>query len=84
MKRNTVIPRLTLPRLTLTRSYAIFKSRRFVFCLKTKKKGKEIGYVIEEVVNLPRQINLEVDSDDIQELLDSHNQELTIVELIAN
>ncbi|GFW37924.1 hypothetical protein TNCV_4631251 [Trichonephila clavipes] len=28
------------------------------------------------------QINLEVDSDDAQELLDSHNQELTIDELI--
>ncbi|GFU63694.1 hypothetical protein TNCV_1509732 [Trichonephila clavipes] len=29
-----------------------------------------------------RQINLKVDSDDVQELLDSHNQELTIDELI--
>ncbi|XP_023218164.1 uncharacterized protein LOC111620476 [Centruroides sculpturatus] len=42
----------------------------------------EIGDVIEEVVDLARQINLEVDSDDVQELLDSHNQELTIDELI--
>ncbi|XP_023220465.1 tigger transposable element-derived protein 1-like [Centruroides sculpturatus] len=42
----------------------------------------EIGNVIEEVVDLARQINLEVDSDDLQELLDSHNQELTIDELI--
>ncbi|GFX03012.1 hypothetical protein TNCV_3261581 [Trichonephila clavipes] len=31
---------------------------------------------------LSRQINLEVDSDDVQELLDSHNQELTMDELI--
>ncbi|GFU75254.1 hypothetical protein TNCV_2056971 [Trichonephila clavipes] len=28
------------------------------------------------------QINLEVDSDDVQEWLDSHNQELTVDELI--
>ncbi|GFU57379.1 uncharacterized protein TNCV_3635581 [Trichonephila clavipes] len=33
--------------------------------------------VIEEVVDLARQINLEVDRDDVQELLDSHNHELT-------
>lgn len=42
----------------------------------------EIGNVIKDVVELGRQINLEVDSDDVQELLDSHNQELTIDELI--
>ncbi|GFW70838.1 integrase catalytic domain-containing protein [Trichonephila clavipes] len=43
----------------------------------------EIGNVIEEVVtrDLARQINLEVDSDNVQELLDSRNQELTIDEL---
>ncbi|GFW41864.1 hypothetical protein TNCV_5731 [Trichonephila clavipes] len=38
----------------------------------------EIGNVIEEVVDLARQINLGVDSDDVQELLNSHNQELAI------
>ncbi|GFU83485.1 hypothetical protein TNCV_2142431 [Trichonephila clavipes] len=42
----------------------------------------KIGNVIEEVVDLSRQINLEVDSDDVQELLNSHNQELTMDELI--
>ncbi|GFV51755.1 hypothetical protein TNCV_1321111 [Trichonephila clavipes] len=42
----------------------------------------EIGNLIEEVVILARQINLEVDSDDVQELLDFHIQELTIHELI--
>ncbi|GFW56947.1 hypothetical protein TNCV_161751 [Trichonephila clavipes] len=42
----------------------------------------EIGNMIEEVVDLFRKINLEVDSDDVQELLDSHYQELTINELI--
>ncbi|GFT88481.1 hypothetical protein TNCV_262691 [Trichonephila clavipes] len=38
----------------------------------------EIGNLIEEVIDVARQINLEVDRDDIKELLDSHNQELTI------
>ncbi|GFX32112.1 reverse transcriptase [Trichonephila clavipes] len=38
----------------------------------------EIGNVIEEAVYLVKQINLEVDSDDVQELLVSHNQERTI------
>ncbi|GFS76216.1 transposable element Tcb2 transposase [Trichonephila clavipes] len=47
-----------------------------------KKKIGEIGNVIEEVVDLARQINLEVDSDEVQELPDSHNQELTIDALI--
>ncbi|XP_023242991.1 tigger transposable element-derived protein 1-like [Centruroides sculpturatus] len=42
----------------------------------------EIGNVIEEVIDFARQINLEVDSDDVRELLDSHNQELTIDEVI--
>ncbi|GFW77722.1 hypothetical protein TNCV_134131 [Trichonephila clavipes] len=32
--------------------------------------------------NLTKQINLEVDSDGVQKLLDFHNQELTIDELI--
>ncbi|GFX37139.1 hypothetical protein TNCV_4797071 [Trichonephila clavipes] len=34
--------------------------------------------VIEEVVDLARQINLEVGNDDVQELLDSYYKELTI------
>ncbi|GFX44330.1 hypothetical protein TNCV_1097701 [Trichonephila clavipes] len=41
----------------------------------------EMGNLIEEAVNLPRQINLELDRDDVHELLNSHNQELTIVEI---
>ncbi|GFX33523.1 hypothetical protein TNCV_1931901 [Trichonephila clavipes] len=36
----------------------------------------------EEIVDLAWQINLEVDSDGVQELLDSHNQELRSDELI--
>ncbi|CAH4031933.1 unnamed protein product [Pieris brassicae] len=46
-------------------------------------KADEICNVIKDVVDLGRQINLEVDSDDVQELLDSHNEELTIDELIT-
>ncbi|GFW16859.1 hypothetical protein TNCV_2759871 [Trichonephila clavipes] len=38
--------------------------------------------LIEETVDFARQINLKVDSDDVQELLDCHNQERTIDELI--
>ncbi|GFW85516.1 uncharacterized protein TNCV_145611 [Trichonephila clavipes] len=41
-----------------------------------------IGIMIEEVVDLSRQLNLEFDGDDIQEVLDTHNQELIIDELI--
>ncbi|GFV15487.1 alpha-2 adrenergic receptor [Trichonephila clavipes] len=43
----------------------------------------KIVNVIEEAVDLARQINLGMDNDDVQELLDSHNQELIIVELIV-
>ncbi|GFU76976.1 hypothetical protein TNCV_4521321 [Trichonephila clavipes] len=42
----------------------------------------EIGNFIEEVVDLARQINSEVDSEDVQELLNSCNQELTFDELM--
>ncbi|GFX33720.1 hypothetical protein TNCV_1933871 [Trichonephila clavipes] len=42
----------------------------------------EIGILIGEVVNISRQINSEVDSDDAEELLDFHNQKLTTDELI--
>ncbi|GFU96017.1 metalloendopeptidase, partial [Trichonephila clavipes] len=42
----------------------------------------EIGNGIKRSCRLARQINLEVDSDDVQELPDSHNQELTMDELI--
>ncbi|GFX15319.1 hypothetical protein TNCV_3302481 [Trichonephila clavipes] len=43
-------------------------------------KPDEIGNLTEEV-DLARQINPDVDSDDVQELLDSHNQEPTVHEL---
>ncbi|GFX92255.1 tigger transposable element-derived protein 1 [Trichonephila clavipes] len=41
----------------------------------------KIGNFIEEDVVLARQINLEMESDDVEELLDSHNQGLTVDEL---
>ncbi|GFV47621.1 hypothetical protein TNCV_2081811 [Trichonephila clavipes] len=49
---------------------------------KSVLKPDEIGNVTEEVVDLARNINLKVNSDDVQELLDSYNQELSIDELI--
>ncbi|GFX16257.1 hypothetical protein TNCV_4705111 [Trichonephila clavipes] len=51
---------------------------------KGEKIGKfsEIGNVIEKAVDLATKINLEVDRDGIQELLDSHYQELTTDEFI--
>lgn len=55
------------------------------FFLQVKLRAPEPdqnGHVIEEVVNLARQLNLEVDGDDVRKLLDSHNQELTVDELI--
>ncbi|GFX30184.1 uncharacterized protein TNCV_1962911 [Trichonephila clavipes] len=42
----------------------------------------EIGNSIEEVVNLASEINSEKYSDDVQELMNSHNQDLAIDELI--
>ncbi|GFU81903.1 hypothetical protein TNCV_2537121 [Trichonephila clavipes] len=38
--------------------------------------------VIEEVVDLSKQINLKVNSNGVKEVLDSHNQVLTMDELI--
>ncbi|GFU41490.1 hypothetical protein TNCV_3720831 [Trichonephila clavipes] len=49
--------------------------------VKSESEPHETGNVIE-VVDLARQINSEVYIDDVQELLDSNNQELTIDELV--
>ncbi|GFW27765.1 hypothetical protein TNCV_766461 [Trichonephila clavipes] len=46
-----------------------------------KKNGK-ISNVIEEVVDIARQINLDVDSKEFKVLRNSHNQDLTMDELI--
>ena len=43
---------------------------------------EQIPIIIEELIYIAKQLNLEVDNDDVQELLDSHNQELTIDEFI--
>ncbi|GFX42695.1 hypothetical protein TNCV_2196541 [Trichonephila clavipes] len=45
-------------------------------------KSLKINNVMEEIIDLARQTNLDVDIDEVQELLDSHNQVLTIEELI--
>ncbi|GFT84524.1 hypothetical protein TNCV_3380321 [Trichonephila clavipes] len=42
----------------------------------------ENGNLIEEVVDISKKINLEADSDDVQELLDFHNQGLVIHKFI--
>ncbi|GFV38234.1 uncharacterized protein TNCV_4792201 [Trichonephila clavipes] len=47
---------------------------------KSAPEHDAIGNVNEEVVELARKINLEVDNDDIKELLDSHYQELKNLE----
>ncbi|GFW76462.1 hypothetical protein TNCV_1582411 [Trichonephila clavipes] len=65
-----------------TPSYANPELRDFQIlsiCLLFEEKNGEIGNVIEEFA---RQVSLEVDNDDVQELLDSHNQELIIGEFI--
>ncbi|GFX19870.1 hypothetical protein TNCV_1434311 [Trichonephila clavipes] len=51
-------------------------------CTESVPQPDEIGIVIVEVADFVKQINLEVDSDGGQELLDSHNQELTIDERV--
>ncbi|GFU67370.1 hypothetical protein TNCV_640701 [Trichonephila clavipes] len=68
-------------------SYAIFKPRRFVFCLRAFFYLPNLGRVSTRAwwnssCVEARPINLEVDSDDVQELLASPNQELTNDELI--
>ncbi|GFX24105.1 transposable element Tcb1 transposase [Trichonephila clavipes] len=45
-------------------------------------KNDENNNVIKEVVNLARQINLERDSDDVQDMPDFYKQELAIDELM--
>ncbi|GFV06830.1 hypothetical protein TNCV_2331841 [Trichonephila clavipes] len=49
---------------------------------KSLPQPDDIGYVIEGILHFARQINLEMDRDDTEELLDSQNQELTIDEFI--
>ncbi|GFX78104.1 transposable element Tcb2 transposase [Trichonephila clavipes] len=67
------------PRGLLVRSFAIgpFESQS-----SDEDGTNEIISHSPKVYTTPSQINLEVDNDDVQELLDSHNQELTVNELI--
>ncbi|GFW46468.1 hypothetical protein TNCV_4811561 [Trichonephila clavipes] len=78
-------PQTVIPRLTRIRSYAIFKSRRFVhlFISSLKVGRNQCQSLLKLAISdLARQINSEVDSDGVQELLDSHNQDLSMDELI--
>ncbi|GFX73206.1 hypothetical protein TNCV_1245291 [Trichonephila clavipes] len=72
-----------IPRLTRTPELHDFQisSIRLLFESYPVRLPDKIGCVIEEV-DLVKQINLEADSDDVQELLDFHKQELTMDELI--
>ncbi|GFT55292.1 hypothetical protein TNCV_4611601 [Trichonephila clavipes] len=82
-KSGTAIPRLTLPRLTRF-SDLIDSSSPSPPSLKLKRD--QCRSLMKLVIRfkfefLARQINLEVDRDDVQEQLDSYNQDLTIDEL---
>ncbi|GFV30867.1 hypothetical protein TNCV_4013011 [Trichonephila clavipes] len=52
----------------------------FIFFINAREK--ELCTLINEVLDRVRQINLEVDSDNVQEMLEFPNEELTIDELI--
>ncbi|GFV03223.1 hypothetical protein TNCV_4018201 [Trichonephila clavipes] len=49
---------------------------------KSGQEPEEIGNLIKEVADFARQINLAMDSDDVQILLDFHSHEQTIDELV--
>ncbi|GFX29218.1 hypothetical protein TNCV_3217521 [Trichonephila clavipes] len=70
-----------------SRCLSRFKLLTLAWCGDLKKESRfrpdEIGNLIEEVVDLARQINSDVESDDVQEVLDSPNPGLTIDELIG-
>ncbi|GFX83676.1 transposable element Tc1 transposase [Trichonephila clavipes] len=78
---NTVIPQLTISRLNANSKlrYSQISSIRppspFITESQTETDPDpdEIGNMIEEVIDLRRQINLEVDSDDVQELSGADN-----------
>ncbi|GFY18139.1 hypothetical protein TNCV_2045471 [Trichonephila clavipes] len=69
-------PHLFSPSNDLTRGLAAQLLFRYI------GKSGEIANGIKEVVDLARQINLEVHRICLQELLDSHNRKQTIAELI--
>ncbi|GFV87564.1 tigger transposable element-derived protein 1 [Trichonephila clavipes] len=70
----------TLKKLKVDRAIYVFSITETLAESEPKLDG--IEYLIEGSIDLARQIHLEVDSDDVQELLDSFNQELTMDELI--
>ncbi|GFT71959.1 hypothetical protein TNCV_2515981 [Trichonephila clavipes] len=46
-------------------------------------ESDEIGSLIEEIVNLARKTNLEVDSDDVQELVEDRYHDLYILSRVT-
>ncbi|GFT71247.1 hypothetical protein TNCV_3002361 [Trichonephila clavipes] len=66
---STVIPRLT--RFSNLIDFFLFTETR----VELVAESDEMGNLIEEAVDLNRQINLEVDRDDVHERLNSHNQD---------
>ncbi|GFX48593.1 hypothetical protein TNCV_584901 [Trichonephila clavipes] len=78
--------KITVPNEVGYLKWRLKKLRSYYFITKTQAESvadpDEIGNLIEEVVDLAKQINLEMDRDEDKELLDSHNHELTIDEII--
>ncbi|GFX27276.1 hypothetical protein TNCV_3340881 [Trichonephila clavipes] len=85
------MPRITLHRLMRIWSYTIFKYLRFVCLLvffihethvESVPQPGETGNLNEEAVDLARQKNFEVDSNDVEVRPNFHNQELTFDKVI--
>ncbi|GFV86041.1 hypothetical protein TNCV_670381 [Trichonephila clavipes] len=80
-----VTPYLDLREFGVTQFSNLVDSSSFFPIIKTQAESLPepigIGNLIKEVADVAMQINSEVDNDDVQKLLDSHNQELTIDEL---
>ncbi|GFV03226.1 DUF4817 domain-containing protein [Trichonephila clavipes] len=86
--RNALYIRRSLTTLKTLKRFLRRYSRQFAFCLSASQLNYSlatsclINFGIEEVVDLARGINLEVDSDDVQKLMYFHIQELRIDGLI--
>ncbi|GFU98055.1 hypothetical protein TNCV_233301 [Trichonephila clavipes] len=57
-----------------------FEPKAILLFEESRQEFDEIGNLMEELVTLARQINLEMDRDDVQEVLNPKIQELTIDE----
>lgn len=54
----------------------------FLFHTRNPIENDRISAIVEEIVNLTLQLDMKVSKQDVDELLDSHNKELTIEDLI--